>query len=119
MKIAITSQGPGLDSPLDPRFGRAKGFIVYDLEGGGFEHVDNAQNLEAAQGAGIQAAGIVAATGALALVSGHVGPKAYAALRAAGISMHIAEGGSVSEAIEAFKAGKLPGSAAPDVEGHW
>jgi len=119
MKIAIASQGPGLSSPLDPRFGRAKGFIIYDLEGGGFEYVDNAQNIEAAQGAGIQAAGIVAATGASALLSGHVGPKAFTALSAAGIAMHIAEGGSVGEAVEAFKEGKLPRNAAPDVEGHW
>ena len=29
-KIAITSEGPTLDDSLDPRFGRAAGFIVVD-----------------------------------------------------------------------------------------
>ena len=56
MKIIITAQGNTLDSPVDPRLGRAQGFIVTDEKGEAFEYVDNAQNLNAASGAGIQAA---------------------------------------------------------------
>jgi len=32
MKIAITSQGQDLNSPVDPRFGRAKTLIVVDID---------------------------------------------------------------------------------------
>ena len=32
MKIAVTSQGPDLSSQVDPRFGRASGFIVLDTD---------------------------------------------------------------------------------------
>ena len=32
MKIAITSQGPDFSSQVDPRFGRAKNFIVVDKD---------------------------------------------------------------------------------------
>jgi len=32
MKVAISTTGQTLDAPLDPRFGRARNFLVYDLE---------------------------------------------------------------------------------------
>ena len=78
MKIAITSQGKELESPVDPRFGRAKFFIVADTEQEGFTVADNGQNLNAAQGAGIQAGRNVVDLGVQAVITGHVGPKAFA-----------------------------------------
>ena len=32
MKVAVSSEGPGLDSQVDPRFGRAGGFVIVDME---------------------------------------------------------------------------------------
>lgn len=32
MKIAISSTGPGLQDLVDPRFGRCRFYIVYDLD---------------------------------------------------------------------------------------
>ena len=119
MKVAITSQGTELSSPVDPRFGRAKYFIVVDTESGSFEAVDNAQNLNAPQGAGIQAAQNVSAKGAEVVVTGHVGPNAFRTLSAAGIKIAVGAEGTVSEALEKFKAGELKESDGADVEGHW
>ena len=34
MKIAFTAAGTDLTAPLDDRFGRAAGFLLYDLETG-------------------------------------------------------------------------------------
>ncbi|WP_147820084.1 NifB/NifX family molybdenum-iron cluster-binding protein [Salidesulfovibrio onnuriiensis] len=119
MKIAISSGGPDLNGPLDPRFGRAAGFVIFDLETGAHEFVDNTQNLTLAQGAGIQAAQNVAATGAKAVVTGHVGPKAYKALSHGGIGVFLGAGGSIQELVEAYKAGTLQEAAGPDKEGHW
>lgn len=34
MKIAVTSQGESPESPIDQRFGRAKFFMLYDIESG-------------------------------------------------------------------------------------
>ena len=119
MKIAITSQGEQLQSPVDPRFGRAKWFIVIDTETGDFEAVDNKKNFDAAQGAGIQAARNAAELGVEAVVTGNVGPKAFTTLKAVGIRVHIGADGTVQEALDRFKAGSLEAAGGANVEGHW
>ncbi len=119
MKMAITSQGTGLDSPVDPRFGRAKHFLLVDTDTGQASTHDNTQNLNAPQGAGIQAAQTVARLGAEAVLTGHVGPKAFTTLQAANIAVYTGVSGTVNEALEQFKSGRLMGAAKPNVEGHW
>ena len=119
MKIAVSSQGQEPSSALDPRFGRAAGFIVYDDETGQHEYVSNQQNLQAMQGAGIQTAQNVAQTGAKSVISGHVGPKAFSALRAGGIDIYLSQSGTVQDALDAFKAGKLEKAQDADKPGHW
>jgi len=119
MKIAISAQGTSLDSLVDPRFGRAKYFIVADTESGEFSPHDNTMNLNAAQGAGIQAAKNVADLGVQAVVTGNVGPKAYATLSAAGIEIYTGASGTVSDALQAFRADTLSRADKPNVEGHW
>jgi predicted Fe-Mo cluster-binding NifX family protein len=119
MKIVVTSSGETLDSPVDPRFGRAAKFIVYDTDSKEFEVVDNAQNINLPQGAGIQAAGTVSRLGAQGLVTGHCGPKAYRTLAAAGVKVYLGAQGTVAEAIESFEQGRLESAGGPDVQGHW
>ncbi|TAH54724.1 MAG: dinitrogenase iron-molybdenum cofactor biosynthesis protein [Treponema sp.] len=119
MKIALTSSGKTLDSILDLRFGRAAGFILLDTDSGNFSFIDNTQNLEAAQGAGIQAAQHVVNAGAQAIITGHTGPKAFKVLQAAKIPVFLAKGGTVAEAAEAWKQGALAEITEADVEGHW
>jgi predicted Fe-Mo cluster-binding NifX family protein len=119
MKIAISAQGAGLDSPVDPRFGRARYFIVIDTETGGISAHDNTLNLNAAQGAGIQAAKNVVDLGVQAVISGNVGPKAYSTLSAAGIEVYTGASGTVRYILDAFRAGKLSRVDKANVEGHW
>jgi predicted Fe-Mo cluster-binding NifX family protein len=119
MKIVITAQDAGLDGPVDPRFGRAKYFVVFDTETGEHTLHDNEQNLNAPQGAGIQAAQTVAALGAQVLLTGHVGPKAFHALHAAEIRVYSGVSGSVRQAIDSWKANQLSPAAKADVDGHW
>ncbi|WP_027723131.1 NifB/NifX family molybdenum-iron cluster-binding protein [Maridesulfovibrio zosterae] len=119
MKIAISCQGNDLNGDIDPRFGRAKGFLICDTETDTQEYVDNTQNLNAAQGAGIQSAQNVAATGATAVITGHVGPKAYTALEKGRIQVCLKEGGTVAQALSDFKDGKLSSASGADKPGHW
>ena len=119
MKIAISTSGETLESPVDPRFGRAARFILYDSGTGQIEVVDNSPSLNAAQGAGIQAAEKISRLGAQWLITGHCGPKAFRTLKAAGIQIVLGVEGTVRQAIDQFKAGRLKPSDAPDVQGHW
>ncbi len=119
MKIAFTTTGETLNGPLEPRFGRAPRFLVYDDESKEFELVDNRQNMNAAQGAGIQAAQNVSDKGVRCLVTGHCGPKAFRVLSQAGIKVYNTDLPTVAAALEALEAGRLKPSNSPDVEGHW
>jgi predicted Fe-Mo cluster-binding NifX family protein len=120
MKIAVSAeQNLGGDSPLDPRFGRAKFFMIYDDKKETWDGIDNIQNLEAAQGAGIQSAANIVNAECNAVISGHCGPKAFAALNKAGVAVYTLTGGTVNEAIAMFKQGKLHKLESGDVEGHW
>jgi predicted Fe-Mo cluster-binding NifX family protein len=119
MKIAISSQGTDLTSDIDPRFGRASFFLVFDTNDESYEIVGNDQNLAAAQGAGIQAAEIIAGKQVDLVVAGNFGPKAFLALEAAGVRMALFAEGKVSEAIELARNNKLKLCDKASVEGHW
>ena len=118
MKIAFTTSGDDLGAPLDSRFGRAPKYIIYDMESGTFEVVDNEKNLNAAQGAGIQAAESVVRFGANCVVTGHCGPKAFRVLSAAGVKIYNTDAPTVAEALDRFRSGKLVPAQSADVEGH-
>ena len=119
MKIAFTTTGSDLAAAPDSRFGRAPKFLIYDLETDAYVVIDNVQNLNAAQGAGIQSAETIARQGVGALVTGHCGPKAFRVLAAAGVRVYHCDAPTVAEALDRWRKGKLTESSAPDVEGHW
>ena len=119
MKIAVTATGTTPESPLDARFGRAAYFLVFDSDTKTWETVENTQNLNAAQGAGIQSAQNIARLGVSALVSGHCGPKAFRVLQAAGIKIYNCDAATVSDALDLYKSGKLKEANDADVESHW
>jgi predicted Fe-Mo cluster-binding NifX family protein len=108
MKIAISAMDPNLDSEVDPRFGRSQYFILVDPETMQFESLTN-PNLEAPSGAGIITAQLIYNKGASAVITGTIGPKAHQALAAAGVRMLMGVSGTIRDAIESFKAGKLLG----------
>lgn len=119
MKVVVSSYGANPDGPVDPRFGRAKYLLLVDTETGQYTAHDNAQNLNAPQGAGIQAAQAAARLGADAVLTGHVGPKAFATLRGAGIAVYTGASGTVRQAVDMLSAGQLQQADKADVEGHW
>ena len=119
MNLAFTTAGATPDALLDPRFGRAPGFLVVDLDTGKYRLIGNSESVGTAQGAGIQAAQRLARAGADGIVTGHCGPKAFQVLTAAGIKIYCTNASTIREALDEFTSGKLTVSSEADVEGHW
>jgi predicted Fe-Mo cluster-binding NifX family protein len=109
MKIAITAlENDYNKSKVDPRFGRAAGFFIVDTESESFEWIENSQNIYADHGAGIQASQTVINAKAEALVTGHVGPKAFRALTAGNVDIYVkADKHNVNEIVKLLKENKL------------
>jgi len=118
MKICVTSNGPTTDASVDPRFGRCQYFVFVDSETMEYEAMPN-PSIGASSGAGIQAAQTVADKGAGVVITGQVGPNASQILGATNISIVTGASGTVSDAIEQYKSGRLqaapaaPGAPAP------
>jgi len=119
MKIAVTSNGNDLSAQVDPRFGRCDHFIVIDPETMAFDVLDNKQNLDLPQGAGIQAGKTVASANVDVLITGNCGPKAFMVLERAGIKIVTGASGTVMANIEKFKKGDLQPATGANVNGHW
>jgi predicted Fe-Mo cluster-binding NifX family protein len=119
MKVVVTAQGAAWDAPVDPRFGRARTFVLVDTESRDLVEVPNTQALDAAQGAGVQAAALVCRSGAQAVITGHCGPKAFAALSAGGVNVYTGAEGTVANAVESLRTGALREAGSADVAGHW
>ncbi len=114
MKICITAEGKTLDSKVDPRFGRCQNFIFFDTDSGEFEVQGNI-NAQFQGGAGIQSAQLVSSKGVTAVLTGNVGPNAFETLNKAKIEIYTNMSGSVKEAIEEYKSGKLKITQGPSV----
>jgi predicted Fe-Mo cluster-binding NifX family protein len=119
MKIAVTATGRDIKSDLDLRFGRAEYFILVDADSMAYEVVENKQNLNLPQGAGIQAGKIIVENNADVLISGNCGPKAFKVLNSAGVKVVVGPRGTVVDAVEKYKSGELAVTDAANVDGHW
>ena len=117
MKVAVTSRGTTLDDQVDPRFGRCANFVIVETDDMSYEAVAN-NNAAAGGGAGIQSAQLVADKDVKTVLTGNCGPNAFKTLEAGGIEVVIGATGTVREAVEAYKAGKLEATGGPNVESH-
>jgi predicted Fe-Mo cluster-binding NifX family protein len=74
--------------------------------------------VSASGGAGVQAAQFVIERGAQAVVTGNVGPNAFNVFQAARVPVHLFGGGTVRQAVEAYKAGQLPVAGGANAPAH-
>jgi predicted Fe-Mo cluster-binding NifX family protein len=117
MKIVVTAEGKDLNAPTSSRFGRCPTYIFIESESMAFKAVPNPA-ISAPGGAGIQAAQFVVEQGAKVALTANVGPNAMDVLQAAGVSVYMIQGGSVLEAVEAYKAGQLQSAMGANVQSH-
>lgn len=119
MRIAVSVEGPDLDAPVDARFGRAHYFLLVNSETMAWEAVENSQNLDLPQGAGIQAAQNVLGHSPDVVLTGNCGPKAFRVLEAGGVKVCVGVKGTAREAVKAYLDGLCEPTSGPNVEGHW
>lgn len=106
MRIAICSQGPGMESMVDKRFGRCAYFVLVDTEKESTDTFPNS-GAGASGGAGPQTAQMLGEKGVDVVLVGNVGPKAISALSAGQIKVYLGISGTVADALEQYRAGKL------------
>ncbi len=119
MILAVAVESNDKSSPVSERFGRGAGFFIVDTDSGDMDFLDNSSSVARAHGAGVQAAKLIAESGAEAVIVGHIGPGAFYTLEAAGLKVYSDYTGDLQKAIEDFKSGQLNYVKAPDVSGHW
>jgi predicted Fe-Mo cluster-binding NifX family protein len=117
MKVAVSSTGPELSSPVDPRFGRCRFLVFYDTDTGDWEAVSN-ENMDASGGAGIRTAQMVLDREAAAVITGNVGPNAMGVLSASNIPVHTGASGTIESALNLLKEGRLAAAPGPTAVEH-
>jgi len=117
MNLCITAADGSLEAAVDPRFGRCQYFVIVDSDTMEFEAIEN-PSISASGGAGIQSAQSIANKGIEVLITGSVGPNAFPILDASGIKVVSVAGGSVADAIEQYKNGKLQVLTGPTAPAH-
>ncbi|MDY0129648.1 MAG: NifB/NifX family molybdenum-iron cluster-binding protein [Methanosarcina vacuolata] len=113
MNICVTASGEGLDSEVDPRFGRCSYFVIYNPETRHVESISNAAAFTSG-GTGIKAAEIIANAEVDVLLTGTVGPNAFSMFSELGIDVQVGIKGTVQEAIRQYKAGELQSIRSPN-----
>ncbi len=107
MKIAVSTNGGGLEDTVSPVFARAPTFTIAEIENGEIKDVRVMQNpaAMAGGGAGIQAAQMLVNEGVRAVIAGNFGPNASGILAQSGIAMISSAGTKVEDAVKSAEKG--------------
>ncbi len=117
MRIAVPTNGGGLNDTVAPVFARAPAFYIADVDENG--NVINEKVIQngaamAGGGAGPMAVQTLINEGVEAIIAPQVGPNALGAIQAAGIRLYqVAPGTPVEEAIKAVTSGSAGQFTAP------
>ena len=114
--VAISANGKDIDAGVDPRFGRARFFILVDPITQEWEPFDNLANLFSLQGVGILTAKNLNKSRVVqTVVTGNCGPKAFEELEGAGVKVFLNAQGTVRQALFKWSRGELEQSSGPNV----
>ena len=103
MKIAVTTEGTGLDAAVSGRFARTPYFLIVDSATLECEAVENSSLLDVSTGLGLRAAWIVVNRHASVAITGRLGSNARRILEQHDIRIVTgADGMTVREAVSRF-----------------
>ena len=107
MRVAITADVPDENSPVSMVFGRCAYYAIYDTATDRLDFLPNPGGMMA-RGAGVQAGQFLISQGVqMVITGGMVGPNASMVLSQAGIEVVNGFTGSIRDAVEAVKSGKV------------
>ncbi len=108
-KISVATQNGGLDDKVSSIFGRCQTFTIVETDEGEIKNSEVIQNKYANErsGAGIQAASLVANSGAEAVIAGNFGPNVASVFSQSGIEMVPASNLSVRDAVNKYLKGEI------------
>lgn len=117
MRIAVTSQGPNAASKVEPRFARARFFVMFDTETRVFTSYENTPGLREVPYQGVQAAEELLGLGVDGVITGSIGGKAFAMLLASSVVVYTGASGTVMDAIDQYEAGRVRCAIKPSLQG--
>ncbi|MBD3414103.1 MAG: hypothetical protein GF421_06715 [Candidatus Aminicenantes bacterium] len=100
-KVCFTAQGDSIEDEIDPRFGRAAYFLIYDPQTKSIESTEN-PNKDQMQGVGIKSAQFLANNNVGTLFTGRVGPKAEAVLQSSNVYAVTGMSGTVKDVLKKY-----------------
>ncbi len=106
MKVVITALGSDLQAKVDPRFGRAKYFIIIDTETMEYETIFN-EGINKVFGAGMQSSQLINFKKVSVIITGNIGPNAHQALATEKIKIYQGIDTTVEKAIVKLKNNQL------------
>ncbi|MFX0107038.1 MAG: NifB/NifX family molybdenum-iron cluster-binding protein [Candidatus Hodarchaeota archaeon] len=105
-RIAIPADAEqGLESPISGHFGHCPIFIVSTVENGEIVNVETLRNLP--HGSCAEPVKLLADNGVKVLITGGMGMRPYMVTQQLGISVVLAQGATVGEALENYLKGSL------------
>jgi predicted Fe-Mo cluster-binding NifX family protein len=114
--VAISANGKDIDAGVEPRFGRARFFILVDPITQQWEPFDNLANLSSLQDVGVLTAKNLTKNRVVeTVVTGNCGPKAFDELKEAGVKIFLNAQGTVRQALNKLRLGELEQALGPNV----
>lgn len=113
MKIAVTSMGKSLDSPVSNRFGRSAYVFVADTETRVVKIIDNRAHAALGLGAGAKTAEMLANLKVEWIATGEIGRESFQILRNSNVLVVTRASGTCREALDRLEAGDLTPALCP------
>jgi len=101
-KLCFSAAGKDLEAEIDPRFGRARYFLIADPKTLKFEALEN-PGAEETQGAGIRTAQLISSKNVGRVITGDCGPNALRALQASGIKVITGAQGKIRDVLLKYR----------------
>jgi len=100
-RICFTAQGPNTEDEIDPRFGRASFYLIYDPKTKSIESLEN-PNKDLMQGVGPRSVQFLSENNVEVVFTGQIGPNAQRVLQASHIKTITGASGKIKDLLKKY-----------------